>query len=88
MTHKARMLIRLGLILELGVALFPPLSAHPVLDGLVLNIRQRHLFLFAHTPPAWSIDAGALIAYVVVIAVLTALAAMPQESRATRAETP
>ncbi len=75
-----RVLLTVGVGLELLLALFPPmrftLAAEP---GSPIVGRTEHFFIFRHLGEAWTIDTGRFVVYAVLLAAAT-LACVALES--------
>jgi len=72
MRRPTRLLLGAGLVLELTIGLFPPMHV-TIPNGAYPIHASRHFFVFRHLYGGWTIDPGRLLAYVLIIAVATAL---------------
>jgi hypothetical protein len=67
-----RVLLTVGLALELLLALFPQMrfTLAPEQGGVILG-RPKHFFLFGHLGAGWLIDTGRFVVYAFLVAVVT-----------------
>ena len=81
MRPPTQQLIMLGLVVELALAIFPPMrfTIEPEPGTLVAG-RTEHFFVLDRRSGPWKIDAGRFVVYVTAIGVVTALLVLGESS--------
>jgi hypothetical protein len=69
--RPTRVLLAVGVALELLLALFPPMRFTLALEQGQIVGRTNHFFLFRHLGGAWTIDTGRFVVYAFLVAVVT-----------------